>query len=702
VKRFNLLLSLFLLVATIKLGLFSSIKSDQSIFFPAKIFQKLTELQKFKYNRWNLLLIPSTTKVKCGRLKKEFSGFIDSVFCHGELSSFGNYIGDWSQDIIYRQPFLGKADLLNRQNRSLSKLSLPLGADSEEIINLYASDPLEAYVDLIEIVKKGNKAFGSGFQSVSVEGNKFNIYPILPNFPVKDELKLTTLMNTIKSSFPKALVIGPFGASFRNMVRIKKDITMVSVVGAIIFFFYFTFNFIKEGTQFFRVLPVLVNSLLLAIIFNYLIFGQIHGVVLAFSPTLIGLGLDYAFHRLYGHEKRASWRANFSGWVTSLIVLLCLSFSDVPFIKQFSMLLATGLTFSLVLFYLELEVFSSFTPLMGAVKIPKNNFFFKASIPILILCSTLFFFKTNFSLSLNGLEYVTSEIQNTRRSIFGQKNFPKPTFLIDSKKDMARVLSRKTPHPSISVANFFPTQAVAKVNLNSWAQEFNTEGIIQSKIFNPYFENFSTHLKQAPSIELAISQGRSYFSDLLSKDSILSVFFIENDSLASFKEIFPQSFSLGEIADSFPRLLKNELKLVFPISLILILLYLFVYFHFSIKKTIFSILPFLTGLGLQAIGVLFLKEGASFVFLVGTLIVYGLSVDYGIFAVSSLESTKEDHRYAELGIWHAGISTLLGMIPLLLASHPVLFQLGLSCSLGIIGPLICAVYGIPLLKRYAV
>lgn len=366
------------------------------------------------------------------------------------------------------------------------------------------------------------------------------------------------------------------------------------------------------------------------------------------------------------------------------------------------MLLATGLTFSLVLFYLELEVFSSFTPLMGAVKIPKNNFFFKASIPILILCSTLFFFKTNFSLSLNGLEYVTSEIQNTRRSIFGQKNFPKPTFLIDSKKDMARVLSRKTPHPSISVANFFPTQAVAKVNLNSWAQEFNTEGIIQSKIFNPYFENFSTHLKQAPSIELAISQGRSYFSDLLSKDSILSVFFIENDSLASFKEIFPQSFSLGEIADSFPRLLKNELKLVFPISLILILLYLFVYFHFSIKKTIFSILPFLTGLGLQAIGVLFLKEGASFVFLVGTLIVYGLSVDYGIFAVSSLESTKEDHRYAELGIWHAGISTLLGMIPLLLASHPVLFQLGLSCSLGIIGPLICAVYGIPLLKRYAV
>jgi predicted RND superfamily exporter protein len=78
----------------------------------------------------------------------------------------------------------------------------------------------------------------------------------------------------------------------------------------------------------------------------------------------------------------------------------------------------------------------------------------------------------------------------------------------------------------------------------------------------------------------------------------------------------------------------------------------------------------------------------SFMTLLGLFLIYGLSVDYGIFSTDlfteSDKSTKTESSF-NFGLILTWLTNFLGFAPLLMCRHPILKDLGLVLVIGMIG-----------------
>ncbi len=79
--------------------------------------------------------------------------------------------------------------------------------------------------------------------------------------------------------------------------------------------------------------------------------------------------------------------------------------------------------------------------------------------------------------------------------------------------------------------------------------------------------------------------------------------------------------------------------------------------------------------------------------------IFGSSVDYGIFQVDSLRKVPSKREVAETfsSLLMAALTTLLGYLPLIFAKHPVLYDLGWVLTLGTVGAFFGGVWGVPYL-----
>ncbi len=96
---------------------------------------------------------------------------------------------------------------------------------------------------------------------------------------------------------------------------------------------------------------------------------------------------------------------------------------------------------------------------------------------------------------------------------------------------------------------------------------------------------------------------------------------------------------------------------------------------------------------------LFAQLPLSFISLIGLLMVFGFSLDYGIFVVDLMRHRNE----GKFGVWSAlgvcSFSAVAGFAPLVFAGHPVLNDLGQILLWGSVGTFIGTFWGIPGLYR---
>lgn len=136
-----------------------------------------------------------------------------------------------------------------------------------------------------------------------------------------------------------------------------------------------------------------------------------------------------------------------------------------------------------------------------------------------------------------------------------------------------------------------------------------------------------------------------------------------------------------------------------PTALIVILGILWAYFR-RLGYAMAALLP--VGVGLGGIGwAHLLGMPLSFVSLMGILMLLGLGVDYGIFAVDhairkSRQGDGSDDPLNSALILCAA-STVGGYLPLLFCGHPVLLHLGQVLTLGTLGASLGAFWVIPTL-----
>jgi hypothetical protein len=259
--------------------------------------------------------------------------------------------------------------------------------------------------------------------------------------------------------------------------------------------------------------------------------------------------------------------------------------------------------------------------------------------------------------------------------------------------------SEKIPYEG--PANFLPPEDEQKKNTDGWnalcAQPPKFKfSPVQERFFAPFFENTGC---QNLGVRDLRNDPPDYLKDFQAQGQWASLLFPSSDAqVAKLKERFPQATTPREIFSEFPKIFMRELAWMVPLAFTLALVFLF--FHFRTAGfTLLSIVPFLTGVGCYAIVAVAFQLPLSFISLIGLLMVFGFSLDYGIFVVDLMR----EHNENKYGVWSAlsvcSFSAVAGFAPLVFAGHPVLNDLGQTLLWGSLGTFIGTFWGIPGLYR---
>ncbi len=145
---------------------------------------------------------------------------------------------------------------------------------------------------------------------------------------------------------------GVFAVATRSSIH--KTIQLVSWVLTSVVLVLFWYGYRSIRLAFIAGIP-LITSIIVAISVTLLIFGELHGIVLAFGITMLGVSLDYPLHlfsHLQKHEAATStlkriWPTLRLGAMTSVLAYVALIGTGFSGLTQLAIFAATGLIVAL-------------------------------------------------------------------------------------------------------------------------------------------------------------------------------------------------------------------------------------------------------------------------------------------------------------------------------------------------------------------
>jgi predicted exporter len=111
-----------------------------------------------------------------------------------------------------------------------------------------------------------------------------------------------------------------------------------------------------------------------------------------------------------------------------------------------------------------------------------------------------------------------------------------------------------------------------------------------------------------------------------------------------------------------------------------------------LSLVILTLLPTVTGLEVMLAIMVLLGLRVNMFNVAAIVLVIGLSIDFGVFAVYR---SREHSRARDLALTTSALTTVGGFGALSLAHHPAMFSLGITVVLGLIPALICALVVVP-------
>jgi len=176
----------------------------------------------------------------------------------------------------------------------------------------------------------------------------------------------STVKQLDKSGKVNLLLSGPgtIAVAIRDSIqKITKLVTWV-LIAVVLLLFWFAYRSLRLA--FMASLP-LVTSIIVAIAVTQLLFGELHGVVLAFGITMLGVCLDYPLH-LFSHlNKNESatqslkriWPTLRLGVISSVLAYVALMGTGFSGLTQLAVFSAIGLLVALAVTRLLLPVWVS-------------------------------------------------------------------------------------------------------------------------------------------------------------------------------------------------------------------------------------------------------------------------------------------------------------------------------------------------------
>jgi len=553
--------------------------------------------------------------------------------------------------------------------------------------------------------KQGKGDQKKQFSLFHKETNRY-IIPVLMNYPPSLTQKTKNLSEKLKSNH-QLTIIGPHQSTLTNKAIVMKDLEFVSIITTIIITLLVIFAVVSKKSRILLLFPPVMLSIFFSAMLTILFWGSIHGLTLSLGSGIIGLSLDYGFHALIIQNKSKAWRSNTIGLITTVIVLINLAFSDIPLVQQMMFFSIFGLFLSFLMFYFvtffskdygeNLKLQLSFLPRLAQ----KTKIIIFSVILLGIIVNAI---TTKIDLSLKQFDYQTQTEKNTRNWLFRYTQKRAPLFLIHEEENIKKSLTKSNDEKTWSkkknityegLSNYIVSQEERVHNFKSWhhkicSSEFkNFLSMNYVKIFSPFLNNIDCQKQEEHTV---LQSNPTYTSHLISGTKTLSFWFPENEEQEKdIKSQWPQSQSLYELVSLFPQILFKELSILVPLSLLMVFAITFLYYR-NLKITLKTQIPFLTGMGLVSWGLILFDMNINFISIIAALIVYGLSIDYGVFSCDSLTANSNRINSA---LTLSALTTISGFLPLVFCKHPVLLNLGFVLTLGTIGALLGSLLLIP-------
>ncbi|HEX4924913.1 MAG TPA: hypothetical protein VFV50_12545, partial [Bdellovibrionales bacterium] len=612
------------------------VSKAHDIFFPPQLRDTFVGYQNFPVFWWNFLVLENQTleagSAVCERLRAQAPELgLARVECQQELADFREVAADWAFDLPRRAARPPDAQLAASLRSALAKASLP-GVD-RNAIEILRTDPLESWRELEKIasarlpIKLGRT---NGFFRDSASGRI--LIPVQMSFPPSESSKTATLRESAR--FEGGVWVGPHWAALTNEERVIKDLNSVSIVGILVLAVFAVWLLAVKRTRLLYIVPPVLVATGLAALATVAVFGSIHGVTLSLGTAIVGLALDYGFHAALAIEQARVWRANFFGLLTTLAGLLILMCSEIPLLRQMMFFSSLGLVLAFTMLALMFRLRPGLASVRPLRLVPGAGAVRTGVAFALGVAGLIAFVRIEPALDLRRMEYQDESTRETIRWIAENSGVRPPLFEVApagpellSSLSERRAWSLSQGISFESVANYLPPADTQRAHLASWRDDDCRP--LRRLLSSEEWEFFSPFLDRACNAGGGES-GERYIHHLESGGKWLSLWMPatpEHETLV--RKTFPATSSLREIADIFPNTLMSELGWMAPLASILAAFIIYLHFR-SIVLTAVALIPFICGLGLIAIMHWAFKLEFSFITLVGTIMIFGFSIDYGI------------------------------------------------------------------------
>jgi predicted exporter len=532
-----------------------------------------------------------------------------------------------------------------------------------------------------------------------------------------------------------------------NAATIKKDLVTVFAVSSLALIAVFLLLLRHWRALFVFAVPSL--AVLAGVLATAVVFGGISAITVGFGAVLLGIADDYGLHVFFALRRKQSDPADGMAhlavpeaisWLTAVGIFVVLLGSGIPIQRQLAVFSIVGLATALLLAFLWLPRWVMGGEHTHGISLPTINrqrpFWIVAAWLILTAALLPVCGRVQFDGDLRKVGVTPPEVLADERCVREAWADPRGRgLLVVRSGDIESLLQTNEqvyaqlgplwgPGQLVSLAPLLPSRATQLANLARWREFWKEPGRLEQLrgtlntqgrklhfaegVFDPFLQWIEkehvpfemTELRQlaGPLLEplFLLSSGGLGVINLIPDNEPVGT----NDdspSLARANDYSPLLPPGVEIVSQrrFASLLQHSLEgdfwrfLLGALGIVVLILAVLLR---RLSLVILTLLPAVTGLEVMLAIMVLLGLRVNMFNVAALVLVIGLSIDFGVFAVYR---SRERNRAQDLAVTTSALTTVGGFGALSLAHHPALFSLGITVVLGLLPALICALVVVP-------
>ncbi len=624
---------------------------------------------------------------------------------------------------------------------------LVLSPGSSFYSSFICSDPLGAKMPILNSLKRLGSALGYKVNIVDghlISNDGKHLLLILTTSVKITDMKngrlLFSYLNKRLKQLPEyvtASIVCGHLHSISNEDIMKSDIAVIITIASVLFFLLFIFLFRSIRAVLVFVIPfigIAISAGICSLFINNLAL-----FVLGLGSVLAGIAIDYGIHVYIAVRTGGNSSENIKkvfkplsiGALTTIGILASFFYSKIEGYHQLAYFSVIGLSicvlcsvFLLPHFLVDRREVRKFNSIIHS----GNNYY---HILIIICWTVLIIFSIFYSVRLKMDNDITqfdgskSEIFKSESSFHKIWGSPNQTAILVVEADSlnealtlngliySKAINEIGKDDISSIAPLYPSKAVRDKNVKSWLKFWSREEEVRLKSlirkYSPQFgfspDAFSPFFKNLYKGTVVKEQIPEFMSDLLKRFiisnkngyKILSFFPDTQNNVSIMKRIckdFKGGFivSRKSMSNVLSETIYSEILYMSIIALFVIPILSLLLLRNFIKAFI-ALIPVFSGF----LGILGMFSVFDMKFnipgIISTVVILGLCIDYGIFMVYKCDSNTNTGTV--IAVILSALTTLMGAVGLLFASHPILYYVGFTVVVGIFFGVITAILVVP-------